>query len=907
MTTFIIPDKSAVTTVDADADVLPIWQGVGQHKATARQIVDAVPMVGDTGSGGVAGIVPAPASGDAAASKFLAAGGSWAPAPQLIDSNVSYSVGSGGDFATLPAALTHLTSRKITSTLSSAAIRVVLNILPGTLVHTDYIYYINMELKNVTLAGVAYSSNVTSVQSSSGSAGAWSIILNMSDVSNAAVNDYINIMTVTGGVNPTWLAGCHKITNVDVGNSRITITSTHAAATAPSGATASTSKIMKSILQFNGCHGLLMWDGHSTLNAVDLVIAGNRTVATQGLSFQDLARGNLNDVAVVNFGDNIWVQQSSNVYCGSVTLSSAVNDNLHNKGNAVVDATAIVLSGAGRYGAYNDTGAMFGGSTALATGNVTDGFHMDSGAGLQFDTPSATGNTGWGYSSKNFSPSVVANFAGSGNTLGLSNSQVAMSDGGDITLPTSLQSTMGYGTGVIYKGTNYFLHNFNYGNNGTVTTVGKNLFLGELAGNLSSGVAATNTYEASDNTGIGYQCLYNVTIGYDNTAVGYGACQAVTSGADNTAVGSTALNHINTAAWNTAVGVQSLTNLTTGGNNTAIGGRAGKFISGGSVANTTGANSVLIGYLASPLADGDTNETVIGYATTGNGSNTVTVGNSSITGTWLSGSVTAPSYISTATITGGLTKGAYSYGTIPYSAVDLFASYNLSVNGYTQLIVSNSSNGATASSNIVVSNNLSTDSSYYGAFGINSSGFTGTGALNLPNATYLSCKTGDLVIGTEGATTVRLLANSAVTDAITIPSTNIPTLNDANTVSATALNGQMLQHKTLTELTTIAASATTATTIQLPAAAIILAVSCYVQTAIPTATTFTVGDAGSAARYNTAAVSVNLGSSDKGTKAGAYFNSSATNVIITPNGTPAANTGRVRVTIHYIEVTAATS
>lgn len=47
-------------------------------------------MVGDSGSGGVAGLVPAPASGDAAAGKFLKASGAWAVPPsssvgQLLD------------------------------------------------------------------------------------------------------------------------------------------------------------------------------------------------------------------------------------------------------------------------------------------------------------------------------------------------------------------------------------------------------------------------------------------------------------------------------------------------------------------------------------------------------------------------------------------------------------------------------------------------------------------------------------------------------------------------------------------------------------------------------------------------------------------------------------------------------
>lgn len=121
-------------------------------------------------------------------------------------------------------------------------------------------------------------------------------------------------------------------------------------------------------------------------------------------------------------------------------------------------------------------------------------------------------------------------------------------------------------------------------------------------------------------------------------------------------------------------------------------------------------------------------------------------------------------------------------------------------------------------------------------------------------------------------------------------------------------NGQVFNDvQQLTELTTIAAAATTDTTIQMPANAVILGVSVRVTVAIPTATTFTVGDSGSAARFSTAAVSVNLNSTDPGTKAGAYYNASALSIRITPNGTPAANTGRVRVTIYYYSVTPPTS
>lgn len=121
-------------------------------------------------------------------------------------------------------------------------------------------------------------------------------------------------------------------------------------------------------------------------------------------------------------------------------------------------------------------------------------------------------------------------------------------------------------------------------------------------------------------------------------------------------------------------------------------------------------------------------------------------------------------------------------------------------------------------------------------------------------------------------------------------------------------SGQRLDVKMLTELTTIAAAATTDTTIEMPAGAIILAVPVRVTVVIPTATTFTVGDSGSAARFNTGSnVAVAAGTTDKGTKAGAYYNASALPITITPDGTPGAATGRVRVSIFYIEVTALTA
>lgn len=120
-------------------------------------------------------------------------------------------------------------------------------------------------------------------------------------------------------------------------------------------------------------------------------------------------------------------------------------------------------------------------------------------------------------------------------------------------------------------------------------------------------------------------------------------------------------------------------------------------------------------------------------------------------------------------------------------------------------------------------------------------------------------------------------------------------------------NGQSVAIKSLTELLAIAAAATSTTTIQIPAGAIVVSVNVRVTTAVTCTSTFTVGDGSTVDKFNTAAVSKALNSTDKGTKAGAVYYAAATSIVITPDTVPSDATGRVRVTIAYLEATAPTS
>ena len=88
---------------------------------------------------------------------------------------------------------------------------------------------------------------------------------------------------------------------------------------------------------------------------------------------------------------------------------------------------------------------------------------------------------------------------------------------------------------------------------------------------------------------------------------------------------------------NTAIGFESFLTLVTGGNNTAIGREAGW---NAAVAPTTLNNSTYLGAETKNSANGVTNETVVGHGATGKGSNTIQIGNSSVTNVYISEDLT---------------------------------------------------------------------------------------------------------------------------------------------------------------------------------------------------------------------------------------------------------------------------
>jgi len=176
------------------------------------------------------------------------------------------------------------------------------------------------------------------------------------------------------------------------------------------------------------------------------------------------------------------------------------------------------------------------------------------------------------------------------------------------------------------------------------TGAGFNLLIGDAGSTYTSGEANTALGRLSldanttggYNVAIGFNVLTANTTGSWNVAVGSSALSTNTTGAENMALGEQSLSLNTTGSKNVGAGRNSLFENTTGSSNIGFGFDAGRRISGGG-ANQTSNTSIYIGEDTRSSANGNTNEMVFGNAAIGQGSNTVTLGNSSITKTFLRG------------------------------------------------------------------------------------------------------------------------------------------------------------------------------------------------------------------------------------------------------------------------------
>ena len=160
---------------------------------------------------------------------------------------------------------------------------------------------------------------------------------------------------------------------------------------------------------------------------------------------------------------------------------------------------------------------------------------------------------------------------------------------------------------------------------------GNSVFIGTDAGLNDDGTD-------NRNLGVGTGALSVNTTGQRNSGIGYAPLLSNTTGNNNTGNGYLALRSNSTGSGNSGTGYEALYSNTTGSLNTGHGYRAGRLTNAG-LENETSSNGLYLGEDTRALANGGTNEIVIGSGGRGNGSNTVTLGNDLITDTYLKGNI----------------------------------------------------------------------------------------------------------------------------------------------------------------------------------------------------------------------------------------------------------------------------
>ena len=158
-------------------------------------------------------------------------------------------------------------------------------------------------------------------------------------------------------------------------------------------------------------------------------------------------------------------------------------------------------------------------------------------------------------------------------------------------------------------------------------------------GSYNTAVGNWSLYAAgtgSRNVAIGYDALWSAYQGNDNVAVGYTSL-ASSTGSNNSSMGSNSLYRNSTGANNAATGFNALYANTTGASNAAFG-------KGALYTNTTGSNNTAIGTDADVTAVDLTNTTAIGYNAKVSASNTIQLGNTSVTSINTSASVNAAAF-----------------------------------------------------------------------------------------------------------------------------------------------------------------------------------------------------------------------------------------------------------------------
>ena len=325
---------------------------------------------------------------------------------------------------------------------------------------------------------------------------------------------------------------------------------------------------------------------------------------------------------------------SSNTANGSYALYS----NTTGGSNTANGSSALYSNTTGSSNAANGSSALYS--------NTTGNFNTASGAVSLFN------NTTGSYNTANGNQSLYSNTTGGSNTANgyyslLNNISGSYNTGngyGTLRSNTTGENNTANGSSALYSNTTGSYNTANGSPSLNSNTTGEN---NTAIGSFS---LSSNT-QGSNNTAIGSSALNSNTIGSNNTATGYNALYSNTTAVSNNAYGNNAL-YLNTSGYsNNAFGFQSLYRNTIGSANTGYGqsslylnstGSNNTAIGYGTLDNnSTGSNNTGIGYEADVSSNNLSNATAIGSGAIVTASNTIQLGNTSVTNVKTSGTITA--------------------------------------------------------------------------------------------------------------------------------------------------------------------------------------------------------------------------------------------------------------------------
>lgn len=242
-----------------------------------------------------------------------------------------------------------------------------------------------------------YAKTMSSVQSSSGGAGAWAIIINVNSVANIAVNDFVIISAPSGGTKPTYVAGVHKVTNVDAVNTRITFSSTHQSATAPSAAINATVTVIKTVFK-NSTTNIVWLDNGSRLGTIKKCILDGTGSAEIGMYVTGKS------LAVIDEGFGIYASDGglfsdngSTVWAKALMAISAIPGHCYQADDhSTIICPSAIASGittAASYSFFATYGSHIECTGAISTGGASTGIIITTGATARAESAVVSAHT----------------------------------------------------------------------------------------------------------------------------------------------------------------------------------------------------------------------------------------------------------------------------------------------------------------------------------------------------------------------------------------------------------------------------------------------------------------------------------------------------------------------------------